>query len=232
VEDPAHIGAPREPGALKAPAGDPSSRRRFLKAAGGTGAAGAFAVFLAACGSKKTNLTPGGSDPNTGAGAGTDQYGKGDQGIARYLLTLEYIESDFYAAALASGRLSGRPARFARTFASHENRHVTVLEAAVNSLLGQPPARPKPTFPLGSRQAILQFALSLESLIAGAYLGQLDRIQDKPLLAAAAGAHTVEGRHAAALAELLGQDPAPSGPFAQPVAAADVLTQLHSLVAV
>src|SRR3954466_5297134 len=87
---------------------DPASRRRFLKGVGGTAAAGSFALFLAACGStKKTESTPGGSDPKTGAGAGTDRYGPGDLGIALYALTLEYIETDFYAKAIASGKLSG-----------------------------------------------------------------------------------------------------------------------------
>ena len=36
--------------ALQELASDPSSRRRFLKMVGGTGAAGALTIFLAACG--------------------------------------------------------------------------------------------------------------------------------------------------------------------------------------
>src|SRR3954466_3373176 len=87
---------PRPPSALEQLDADPSSRKRFLKAAGGSGVAGAFAVFLAACGSRTTKPTAGGSNPNTGAGVGTDQYGKGDLGIARYALTLEFVEIDFY----------------------------------------------------------------------------------------------------------------------------------------
>ena len=39
-----------EGGALRELADDPSSRKRFFKMVGGAGAAGAFAVFLAACG--------------------------------------------------------------------------------------------------------------------------------------------------------------------------------------
>src|SRR3954452_20426263 len=95
--------------AMEELARDPASRRRFLKGVGGTAAAGSFALFLAACGgSNKTELTPGGSDPKTGAGAGTDRYGPGDLGIAIYALTLEYIETDFYAKAIASGQLKGK----------------------------------------------------------------------------------------------------------------------------
>src|SRR5437763_7513317 len=75
---------------------DPASRRRFLKAAGGTAAAASFAAFLAACGSSKPKLTPGGSVQTTGAGVGTDRYGPGDLGIAIFALNLEYFEIDFY----------------------------------------------------------------------------------------------------------------------------------------
>ena len=213
-------------------AADPSSRKRFLKAVGGTGAAGALAVLISACGKKKTELTPGGSNPNTGAGVGTDQYGKGDLGIVRYALTLEYIESMFYAAVVQSGKLSGRAGDFAKRFGEQENQHVKALEGAVQKLGGELPDKPKPQFSLGAPQAILSNALAVEGLGAAAYLAQADRIQDKELLAAALSIHTVEARHAAALASLLGQNPAPQGPFAQPAAVPDVLNQLHTLVAV
>lgn len=223
----------QEIGAVEELARDPASRRRFLKAMGGTGAAGALALAISACGSKKgSQLTPGGSNKNTGAGVGTDQYGKGDLGIARYALTLEYLESMFYAAAIKSGRLSGRAEKLVRSFAAQEDQHVKALESTVRKLGGQPPARPKPTFQLGAANAIVATALALEGLGAAAYLAQLDRIQDKALLASALSIHTVEGRHAAALASLLGQDPAPEGAFAQPALVPDVLNQLHSMVAV
>jgi hypothetical protein len=222
-----------EPSAVEELAADPASRRRFLKAAGGTGAAGALAVLISACGSKKqSQLTPGGSNKNTGAGVGTDQYGKGDVGIVRYALTLEYIESMFYAAVIQSGRLSGRAATLVRQFGAQEDQHVKALEGAVKNLGAQPPAKPKPTFQLGTPQAILTAALAIEGLGASAYLAQADRIQNKELLAAALSIHSVEARHAAALASVLGQDPAPFGAFAQPALPADVLNQLHSLVAV
>lgn len=223
----------QETSAVEELAADPASRRRFLKAVGGTGAAGALAVLISACGSKKqSQLTPGGSNKNTGAGVGTDQYGAGDVGIVRYALTLEYIESMFYAAVVQSGRLTGRAAKLAHEFGAQENQHVKALEGAAQKLGAQPPAKPKPTFQLGSPTAILQMALGLEGLGASAYLAQVDRIQSKELLAAALSIHSVEARHAAALAAVLGQNPAPEGAFSQPALPADVLNQLHSLVAV
>jgi hypothetical protein len=223
----------QENSAVEELAADPASRRRFLKAAGGTGVAGALAVLISACGSKKqSQLTPGGSNKNTGAGVGTDQYGKGDLGIVRYALALEYIEAAFYAAANGSGKLSGKAAQLAKTFGAQEQQHVKALEAAVSRLGGQPPAKAQAHFPVGTQQQILQTALALEGLGAAALLGQADRIVDKQLLAAALSMHSVEGRHAAAIASLLGQDPAPQGAFAQPSFPSDVLNQLHSLVAV
>src|SRR3954467_393177 len=132
---------PPPTGALRELDADPSSRKRFLKAVGGTGAAGAFALFLAACGSKKVEDTPGGSNPNTGAGVGTDQYGKGDLGIARYLVTLEYLEVDFYSKALNSGKLGPKQAALLKGFAAQEAKHVTALEGAIRKLGGQPPSK-------------------------------------------------------------------------------------------
>jgi rubrerythrin len=209
---------------------DPASRRRFMTAVGAAGAAG-FAVVLSACGSKTTKSTEGGSNPNTAAGVGTDQYGPGDVGIVRYALTLEYIESAFYAAAIASGKLKGKALDLARKFGEQENEHVKTLEAAVGKLGSQPPAKPKTAFPLATQASILAFASELENLGAAAYLGQADRIQSKELLASALAIHSVEGRHAADLALLLGKDPTPNGAFAMPSTAADTLQQLHTVTA-
>ena len=206
---------------------DPASRRRFLGGLGGAGAAGAFALFLAACGEKKREVTPGGSNPKTGAGTGTDRYGKGDLGIAIYALVLEYIEADFYAKAIATGKLSGRVASLARHFGDQERQHVQALEAVVRQLGGELPKRPVTTFDLSTAAVILQQAVSFENLGAGAYLGQADRIQSKELLGAALSIHSVEARHAAALSVAAGVDPVPDGAFAQPQTAANVIAAIQ-----
>src|SRR4051812_1486038 len=158
---------------------DPTSRRRFLRSVGGAGAAGSFALFLAACGEKEQTLTPGGSNPKTGAGTGTDRFGKGDLGIATYALTLEYIESDFYAKAIASGKLSGRALDLAKRFGAHEKQHAQALEQVVTKLGGDLPHKPQTAFTLTSQDTILQDAVKFENLGASAYLGQADRIVSK-----------------------------------------------------
>lgn len=221
---------PARPSALEELSADPSSRGRFLKALGTTGAVGLFGAVLAACGgSKAPENTPGGSNPNTGAGTGTDKYGVGDVGILRFALTIEYLEDDFYVAVNDAGELKGRAADLARTFGQHEKEHIAALEKTVADLGSEPPQRAEAQFPLDGPGKIIEFASGLESLGAAAYLAQANRIQDKELLAAALSIHSVEARHVAALASLLGDEPAPQGPFAQPIQAGDVLSQLHRL---
>jgi rubrerythrin len=107
---------------------------------------------------------------------------------------------------------------------------VKALEGTIRDLGGKPPLRPRANFPLDSSEVILRFALDIEGLGASGYLAQLDRIADKKLLAAILAIHSVEARHAGALATFLGEDPTP-GAFARPAFASDVLNQLHSLTA-
>jgi rubrerythrin len=213
--------------AMEALVRDPASRRRFLKGLGGAGAAASFGLFLAACGEEKKEVTPGGSNPRTGAGLGTDRYGKGDVGIAIYALILEYIETDFYAKAIATGKLSGRVLEVAKRFGDQESQHVEALEAAVTQLGGKPPERPKTKFNLTTTEEILQQAVTFENLGAAAYLGQADKIKSKDLLGAALSIHSVEARHAAALSVAAGLDPSPEGAFGQPQTAFNVIIAIQ-----
>jgi Ferritin-like domain len=214
--------------AMEELARDPASRRRFLSRAGGTAAAGSFALFLAACGSsKKKTLTPGGSDPKTGAGAGTDRFGRGDIGIANFALMLEYIETDFYGQVVASGKLSGKLLDMAKRFGAQEAQHVQALEAFVHQNGGNPPGRPKTAFRLTDQATILQDAVMFENLGAGALLGQADRIVSRDLLALALSMHSVEGRHAAAVSVAAKVSPTPNGAFSVPTTAADVLNSIE-----
>ena len=54
--DDSRLDEPQITSAMEQLATDPSDRKRFLKAVGGTAAAGAFALFLAACGSSSNRL--------------------------------------------------------------------------------------------------------------------------------------------------------------------------------
>jgi rubrerythrin len=213
-----------EPSAAERLATDPSDRKRFLKAVGGTGAASAFALFLAACGSsdKKTSSSTT-SAQQAPAKTGTEMFGKGDVGILGYALTLEYLETQFYADAVKSGKLSGKALAIAKEFGGEESQHVQALEAAIKKFGGKPPPRPKAKFPLKDQKSILKLAATVENLGANAYLGQAGNIENKEVLAAALSIHSVEGRHAAVLNTVTGMDISPDGAFAKPASADEVL---------
>ena len=95
---------------------DPASRKKFLKMVG-AGGAGALALLLAACGdddrrrSSNTAAARLGQQQQPSGASGSSQFGKGDVGIAKYALTLEYLEADFYKQAAESGMLKGAGAR-------------------------------------------------------------------------------------------------------------------------
>ncbi len=204
---------------------DPVSRRRFLAVGGGSTA---LAAFLAACGDDSgttTDDTTAAMDSGGGASE-TAQFGKGDVGILNYALTLEYLETAFYADVVKSGLFKGAELETIRKFGREEAEHVEALTAAVKQLGGKPVPEPKAEFPLKSAKSVLELAGTVENLGAAAYLGQAANIQSPEVLASALAIHSVEGRHAAALNTLLGESITPDGAFAKP---ADVNTVLESV---
>jgi rubrerythrin len=196
------------------------SRRKFMALSGGSAAA---AAFLAACGDDETTTTTMGG---SGGSDETAQFGKGDVGILNYALTLEYLETAFYADVVKSGLFKGRDLETIRKFGAEEAQHVAALSAAVKKLGGKPAPRPKTEFPLESAKAVLELAGTVENLGAAAYLGQAANIKSPEVLASALAIHSVEGRHAAALNTLLGKSITPDGAFAKP---ADVKSVLKSV---
>jgi len=204
---------------------DPVSRRRFLAVGGGSTA---LAAFLAACGDDSGTTT---NDTTAAMGSGggaseTAQFGKGDVGILNYALTLEYLETAFYADVVKSGLFKGAELETIRKFGREEAEHVQALTAAVKSLGGKPAPEPKAEFPLKSAKSVLELAGTVENLGAAAYLGQAANIESPEVLASALAIHSVEGRHAAVLNTLLGESITPDGAFAKP---ADVKTVLKSV---
>ena len=209
------------------------SRRQLMAMAGGSVAPGAF---LAACGDDDSgssgNTTPDssdGSDSSMGDNS-TAQFGEGDLGIMNYALTLEYLETAFYADVAKSGLFKGADLETIRKFGSQEAEHVAALTAAIKGAGGKPAPKPKTEFPLNNAQQVLRLASTVENLGAAAYLGQAGKIKSPKVLAAALSIHSVEGRHAAALNTLLGKTPVPDGPFAQPAQASMVLNAVQPFI--
>jgi hypothetical protein len=212
---------PREKSALKRIARDPVSRRRFLAISGGTGAAGAL---LAACGDdEETSSTAAETSTNEEM---TSQFGEGDLGIVNYALTLEYLEAAFYADVAKSGLFKGDDLALIESIGQAEQEHVDALVATAKQLDGTPAEQPKAEFPLDDATSVLQLAAEVENLGAAAYLGQAANIESPEILAAALSIHSVEGRHAAVLNVLIGEEPTPDGAFAQ---GADMQTVLDAV---
>jgi hypothetical protein len=191
------------------------SRRQLIALAGGSAAA---AAFVAACGG------------DSGAATETSRFGDGDVGILNYALTLEYVEAAFYAELVEGGLFSGSTKTELAKFGEEEEEHVSSLIKAVERLEGDPAAKPKTKFSLTNAKSALEMASRLESLGAAAYLGQLPAIESRPALATVLSIHTVEGRHAAGIAALLGKPPTPDGAFAKPATARAVLRSVEPLI--
>jgi len=201
----------------------PLSRRRLLAAGGGSAA---LAAFLAACGDDGDTTMSSTTRMGSGGAGETAQFGKGDVGILNYALTLEYLETAFYADVVKSGLFKGAELETIRKFGQEEAEHVEALKAAVKQLGGKPAPEPKAEFPLESAKSVLELAGTVENLGAAAYLGQAANIESPEVLASALAIHSVEGRHAAVLNTLLGESITPDGAFAKP---ADVKTVLASV---
>ena len=206
---------------------DPVSRRKFM-AIGGCSAA--LAAFLAACGSDSGTTTTTSTSTESSGGSETEQFGKGDVGILNYALTLEYLETAFYADVVKSGLFKGANLAVIKKFGEEEAEHVSALTAAVKQLGGKPAPEPKTEFPLESAKAVTELAATVENLGAAAYLGQAGNIESPEVLASALAIHSVEGRHAAVLNTLLGSSITPDGAFAKPADAKTVLKSVEPFI--
>jgi rubrerythrin len=180
------------------------SRADFLRnaglAAGGTLlASGAFGALAGRASAAPPTAVP-------------DQAPASDVAILKYALTLEYLEAAFYKEAVASGKLHGDVAAFARKVARDEATHVAALRQALGSA-----AQASPTFDFQgttrSRTKFLQTSYALENTGVSAYLGQAGNIKTPSILLTAASIVTVEARHSGAVGQLLGRNISPSGAF-------------------
>jgi rubrerythrin len=159
------------------------------------------------------------------AAAGSAPSRSLDREIFQFALQLEYLQADFYAAAVDAGVLRGEVLEFAETLAGHEQEHVDFLRRALGSAAGT-----KPRFDFGratsSERAFLDAAVLLENTGVAAYNGQAANLTKKAL-AAAAEIVSVEGRHAAWASSLAGREPAPRAADlgATPEAVTETLTR-------
>jgi hypothetical protein len=222
--------APQPVGIIEQLVRDDSDRKRFLKMAGSAGAASFGAFVLAACGSSSSSS----SSSTAAAPAATTASSSAnttDIGILNYALTLEYLETEFYAKVIAAKLFSGSVGSLIETFGAQEATHVAALTAAIKSLGGTPVAKVEGKFPITTAAATAELAYTVENLGAAAYLGQAPLIQSKQVLAAALAIHTVEARHAASIGTLVKKSVTPDGGFAKPDDMSEVLAAVKPFLA-
>ena len=153
-----------------------------------------------------------------------------DIDILNFALTLEYLETDFYQVKAPTVGLTGVAARDANTFGNEEAAHVGALTAAIKSLGGTPPTKPKFAFPVTNASSFLSLAYTVENLGVSAYNGAGPLLKSKKLLAAAGSIVQIEARHAAAIGLLIKRSPTPTGAFDEPKTMAEVLTVAKPLI--
>lgn len=148
--------------------------------------------------------------------------------VLNFALTLEYLEAEFYARALATpGLIPGRYRAVFQQIGKHEAEHVRTLLGALGAA-----AVAKPRFDYTGRgqfpdvfskfSTFAAVANTFEDLGVAAYKGQAPNLQGTPVLATALQIHSVEARHAAEVRRvrgILGWD----GPFDQPKSKPEVL---------
>jgi hypothetical protein len=150
--------------------------------------------------------------------------------ILNFALTLEYLETDFYANKAKAVGLSGEARRLAATFAEQEQQHVDALRKAIQSSGGMPARKPTFAFPVSDQAGFLKLAYVLENTGVGAYNGAGPSLKNKELLAAAGSIVQVEARHAAAIGLLTGQPVTPNGGFDKPLTKQQVLAKAGPLI--
>jgi rubrerythrin len=140
------------------------------------------------------------------------QAAKGDLDILGFALTLEATEAAFYKEVLKLKGYDADVKKALTEIAGHEDEHVKQLKDTLEGL-GAPSSYKvvaislaKPT----TQAEILRRAIAIEEFGIAAYNGSAPLLQSPDLIVAAGSIVQVEGRHAGALRELAGEDPAPA----------------------
>jgi hypothetical protein len=165
------------------------SRRNFLRA---TVAGGAVLSGAALIGAR-----PAQSQPSPAQ----------DRKIFNFALLLEFVQAAFYREALSRDLLRGELHEFAQTVGANEDEHVALLRQALG---GRARSRPALHFDqvLRSPADFVRSAMILEDAGIAAYNGQAANLTKEALLPALRMV-SVEGRHAAWIRDIAGEDPAP-----------------------
>lgn len=134
-----------------------------------------------------------------------------DLDILNFTLQLQYVETAFYRAVLASNLLSGGELGYAQLFSKHQDEHEAALKQLIMRQSGTPsPALPAYNLPpFKTRDDAIRLLASSEDAGVAAALGLVPLYQNKDLLETAINAHNVEAEHAAIWRDIAGLPAAP-----------------------
>jgi serine-rich repeat adhesion-like glycoprotein len=155
--------------------------------------------------------------------------GGGDVDIVNFALTLEYLESSFYAEAMKRAGAKGELKQLIALIGKDERQHVEALAGTVKKLGGKPVKEPKFDFEYSDTAGFLELAKTFEDTGVGAYNGAGPMIRSKEVLEAAGAIVQVEARHAAAIRLQNSEEPAP-GAFDAPLPEAQVLKAVEPFI--
>lgn len=156
--------------------------------------------------------------------------GGGDVDILNFALTLEYLESTFYAEAKRRAKPSGELKALVDLIAKDEQQHVEALTGSIKKLGGKPVAEPKFDFSYSGTGGFLKLAQTFEDTGVSAYNGAAPMIESKEVLTAAGSIVQVEARHAAAIRLQNKEEPAPAA-FDEPLGEKQVLKAVEPFIA-
>ncbi|PSP83336.1 hypothetical protein BRC83_07275 [Halobacteriales archaeon QS_1_68_17] len=148
-----------------------------------------------------------------------------DVPILNYALTLEHLENAFYRDGLEefsddelmgaeklskfSEQVRREVPEYLRTAGEHEAAHVSAISDTIQKLNGSPVGEGKYDFGYSTPSEFLEVAMALENTGVAAYAGAAPQVVNNDILAAAAGIHSVEARHASFLNLVNGKLPFP-----------------------
>ena len=174
-----------------------TSRRRFLKWAGVT-----VAVATVGCGDDGSDIVAPGTGGN---GAREVSLGTGDNGVLNYAYVLEQLEAAFYSI-VVGGPYADAPEEEIALLTDIRDHEVIHRDFLASTLGSNAIAQLSFTFSgldFTSRDAVLDTARRFEDVGVAAYNGVAAQLTDPNNLLIVGKIVSVEGRHAAAIRDLI-----------------------------